>query len=70
MRGNEGMKASKDERDAVIGASRVTAEGRRQLPCSAAFALRHRHGIALKRIGEICDREDIRIVKCRLGCFR
>jgi len=64
------MKARKDERDAVIGASRVTAEGRRQLPCSVAFVLRDRHGISLKKIGEICDREDIRIVKCQLGCFR
>jgi len=64
------MKESKTVREAVTGAARMSAEGKRQLPCAKAFALKKRHGIALRRIGEICEQEDIRIVKCQLGCFR
>jgi len=64
MRGNK-----KEIRDAVVAASRLSA-GRRRLPCAAAFALKEKHGISLKEICGICDKEGIKIVKCQLGCFR
>jgi hypothetical protein len=45
--------------------------GRRPaLTCAAACRIAEKHGIPLATIGRICDREGIRIGRCRLGCFQ
>ncbi len=40
-----------------------------KLPCAAAFALSRELGASLKEIGEFCNKENIRIKNCQLGCF-
>jgi len=44
-------------------------DGKKKLACAQAFKLSKEHGISLKEIGEICDKNDIRINSCQLGCF-
>jgi len=44
--------------------------GRLELPCERAFRLARESGLDPGRIGKICNREKIRIVRCQLGCFR
>jgi len=43
--------------------------GRRCLSCAAAFTLARECGMTVKEIGEICNRDGIKIVACQLGCF-
>ena len=44
-------------------------DGRKELPCAAAFRLVEEHGLTLELIGEICNERNIRIAACQLGCF-
>jgi hypothetical protein len=56
-------------RDAAIVAA-LRARGRaRTIDCRDALALAARLGVAPARVGRACDREGIKIVRCRLGCF-
>ena len=45
-------------------------DGKKRLPCPQAFKLSEDHGVPLKEIGAICNRNDIKIVSCQLGCFK
>ena len=58
------------QKNTVLQAAEVSDDGKRRLPCAAAFALSRRLGIPLASIGEVCDELDIRITRCQLGCFR
>lgn len=62
------MSENKDLVDAVL--KRVQeADGKKKLPCAQAFELAREFKVAPIEIGRICNRQDIRICKCQLGCF-
>lgn len=58
--------------DAVIKSadSRQEPDGRRKLPCSEAFELAKRFDVKIVEVGRICNRNNIKICKCQLGCFK
>jgi len=39
------------------------------LACKDALATATRLGISPGRIGQVCNRHEIRIINCQLGCF-
>lgn len=45
-------------------------DGQRTLACADAFALSEEHDLELLDIARVCNRKDIRISRCQLGCFR
>jgi len=44
-------------------------DGNKKLTCAEAFELVKEFGAEIVEIGRICNRHDIRICKCQLGCF-
>ncbi len=40
------------------------------LRCAAALAIAEEHGVGAFEIGRICDERKIKIVACKLGCFK
>lgn len=66
----EGIRGMKDKGlEAVLKAAVDREDGRRVLECARAFELSERYSLPLQRIGEICNRHGIKIVRCQLGCF-
>jgi len=60
------------EREDLTAAVLQSARSEKQcgeLSCVDAFALARKHGVAVGRIGEICNANGIRIAQCQLGCF-
>lgn len=55
--------------DKIIIETASERDGRKILSCSAAFAISKEHDIALKAIGEACNRSSVKIVACQLRCF-
>ncbi|MFC1462411.1 hypothetical protein ACFLQU_02285 [Verrucomicrobiota bacterium] len=53
----------------VLGAT-FEEDGRRKLSCPDAFKLAEQHGVELLDIAGVCNRENIRLCKCQLGCFK
>ena len=47
----------------------LQALGRVKLACAEAFELARQFQAKPTEIGRICNRHDIRICKCQLGCF-
>ena len=45
-------------------------DGRKKLTCAEAFDLAQEFETAVMEVGHICNRRNIRICKCQLGCFR
>ncbi len=45
-------------------------DGTKKLSCGQAFELAREFEAEIIRIGHICNRHNIRICKCQLGCFR
>lgn len=45
------------------------SDGKLRLDCTQAFELAKELRVEVARIGQICNRHDIRISKCQLGCF-
>jgi len=58
------------ELTAAIKEAAVETDGRITLPCAKAFMLAERFQTPPGVIGEICNNEHIKIVRCQLGCFR
>ena len=56
--------------DMVRKAAGRGRDGRPRLACAKAFALSRRLLVPARKIGEICDAENIKIERCQLGCFR
>ncbi|HOC70288.1 MAG TPA: hypothetical protein PKO23_15885 [Candidatus Hydrogenedentes bacterium] len=54
--------------DAILAAV-SEREGRRVLSCPQAFQIAERFGVAVRRIGDYCNAEGIKMVHCQLGCF-
>ena len=44
-------------------------DGRKKLACAEAFELAKEFEVEVIEIGRICNRHNIRIRKCQLGCF-
>jgi hypothetical protein len=40
-----------------------------KLPCPKAFQIAKKHKVTVKEIGEICNKLQIRVRSCQLGCF-
>jgi len=55
--------------EAVV-AQTYEENGRKKLACADAFKLAKKHKVKLGEIGEICNRQNIRICNCQLGCFK
>jgi len=55
--------------DAVVETAKETT-GRKKLTCAAAFGLAERFGVEKRKIGQICNENNIRITDCQLGCFK
>ena len=45
-------------------------DGRRQLTCKEAFELAEEFGAEILEVGRICNKQNIRIRRCQLGCFK
>ena len=56
-------------RDAIIEAAETGPEGSRKITCARAFEISRTLGVSAGLLGEICNRENIRIKRCQLGCF-
>jgi hypothetical protein len=54
----------------LVAANAETVDEKKRLACPKAFKLSKEHDISLKEIGDICNRLDIKIVSCQLGCFK
>ncbi len=54
--------------NAVIGRA-YESDGKMKLDCAAAFELARELKVEVGKIGQICNRNDVRICKCQLGCF-
>lgn len=39
------------------------------LSCKKALQLAEKHNVTPKRVGALCDKENIKIRQCQLGCF-
>ena len=44
-------------------------DGRKKLACAEAFELAQKFEVEVIEIGRICNRNNVRICKCQLGCF-
>lgn len=53
----------------VIIKNAVSANGKQKLACKTAWDLASKHDIPLKKLGELCDSNSIKICDCSLGCF-
>ena len=54
---------------AVIERARES-DGKRKLTCAEALELAKQFGAEAVEVGRICNQNNIKICKCRLGCFR
>ena len=63
------MGKGEDLIDAVLERARESG-GRKKLACGAAFELAQEFGAKIIEIGRICNRHNIKICKCQLGCFK
>ena len=45
-------------------------DGRKKLMCAQAFELAGEFGVEIIEIGRVCNRQNIKIAKCQLGCFK
>ena len=45
------------------------SDDRKKLTCTEAFEIARELNVEVAEIGRICNRQNIRIYKCQLGCF-
>jgi hypothetical protein len=57
------------DKEKIIVDSAVLQDGKKKLSCPQAFKISKEHGISLKEIGDICNKNNIKIHSCQLGCF-
>lgn len=62
--------ASTEELIKAVRDHAVEQEGRYVLTCSQAFSIAREHGVEVGAIGQLCNREKIKIAGCQLGCFK
>jgi len=62
------MDKSEDLVNAVLeGAQEV--DGKKKLACAQAFELANEFQVEVVEVGRICNKQNIKICKCQLGCF-
>lgn len=54
--------------DAISDAA-TERDGRKLLACSQAFQIAEQFGVPVRKIGDYCTAEGIKMVHCQLGCF-
>ena len=59
-----------EELKAAIEAATTDRDGKKILPCDEAFRLADELQVDLMDIGRICNRIDVKIARCQLGCFK
>ena len=57
-------------KEQLVEQAAAILEGKKVLACAQAFMVSRNNDISLKEIGEICNRLDIKIKACQLGCFK
>jgi hypothetical protein len=62
------MGKAQDLTNAVLEQAQELDE-RKKLMCAEAFELAQQFDVEVIEIGRICNRHNIRICKCQLGCF-
>jgi hypothetical protein len=62
------MKSQEELTRIVLDRSKEV-NGRRILACAEALSLAAELGVEPRRIGQVCDQENIRLGSCQLGCF-
>lgn len=55
--------------NAVLERSQIS-DDRGKLSCAEAFELAEQFEVEIIEIGRICNRHNVRICKCQLGCFK
>jgi hypothetical protein len=59
-----------DERDDRLAEAVRREADQGRIECARALALARDLGVSPRRVGDVCNREGIKIVACQLGCFR
>jgi len=54
----------------IVLKAAVEKEGRKRLACAKAYQISQKHSVPLKKIGETCNENNIKIFACQLGCFK
>jgi hypothetical protein len=62
------MGNTKDLTNAVLERAQEL-DGKKRLTCAEAFELAQQFKAEIIEIGRICNRHNIKICKCQLGCF-
>jgi len=62
------MGKAQDLTNAVLERAQELDE-RKRLTCAEAFELAQQFDVEVIEIGRICNRHNIKISKCQLGCF-
>ena len=47
-----------------------SSEDKKRLTCAEAFELAQKYDVEIIEIGRICNKHNIKICKCQLGCFK
>lgn len=55
--------------DAAVIARAGTVDGKRVLSCAAAFQLAEEFKVSHPVVGDICNKNHIKIINCQLGCL-
>lgn len=58
------------ELEKVINAAVILKDGRKLLPCEKALAAAQDCGVDAGIVGKYCNEHQIKIVQCKLGCFK
>lgn len=53
----------------ILARTIIGDDGRRSLTCEAAIALAEELGVPLTELGDFCQKSQIKIRDCQLGCF-
>lgn len=60
-----------DKQEQLVQAVLKSSSGeRKRLTCAEAFALAEKYEAKVAEIGRICNRHDVKICACQLGCFK
>ena len=59
-----------EEKTEIVLKSARQIDGKKRLQCARAFAIHGKYGISLRQIGDICNRNHIKLTHCQLGCFK
>ena len=59
----------REELAEVVKKTAIERDGRMTLACAEGFAIAERFRVARREIGRICNENDIKIVRCQMGCF-